>query len=484
MKKLDRRGFLSAGALTITSLASGRAISAAASKDENKPAKRPNIWIITADDMGWDSPGCYGNKTPDITPHIDRLAAQSLRFNHGFVNISVCQPSRSVWITGRYPFRNGAVGFNPILPGIPMLGEQLRKAGYYTGIMAKVSHFAPADDQNWDFIEHNKIDGGRNPDHYYTISKQFLRKAEQAKKPFFMIMNIHDPHRPFAKSEHEERRFGDNPPPDPSRIYQPDEVDVPGYLPDTPEVRGELAIYYNTVKRCDDTVGKIMDVIDNFNVADDTMVMFLSDNGAPLCFAKGSTYVNSNKTPWLIRWPGVTKAGATDDDHFISGIDLMPTVLDIAGAPTPKYMDGFSFEPILKGGKQPQRDHVFTMFHRDQFRVLEMRALHTKKYGYIFNAWANGQTKFIADNQVYTLESGAKRDPKIAERLQFYLYRSREELYDYEKDPWSLNNLAEDPAYEEIRKKMQKQLCDWMVEKGDPNARTLQFYMAGQRWVW
>jgi N-sulfoglucosamine sulfohydrolase len=437
--------------------------------------RAPNILLLTADDLGCESVGCFGNTTPDITPNIDRLAGQGLRFMRAFTTCNICQPSRSVWITGRYPARNGAVGFNPITAGIPMLGEQMRKQGYFTGLMGKVEHFAPVGPEHWDFIS-RRVSQGRKPQVYAEELTAFLDQARAADRPFFVICNIHDPHRPFHKSKLEKQTGGDKINTLPSREYTAAEVDVPGYLPDTAEVRDELVCYYDTVKRCDDTVGLALKALDAAGQSDNALVMFLSDNGAPLPFGKASCYAHSTRTPWIVRWPGHIQP-AVDAGHFISGIDLMPTILEIAGAGQPPYMDGRSFLPVLQGQKQEWRDHAHCVFHRDQFRVLETRSLHTKQYDYLFNAWSDGKTEFVADNNLGIMLPGARNDPALQQRVDFYLHRAPEELYDCEKDPWATTNLVNDPAHADVLAEMREHMLNHLEETGDPNTWTLRFYL-------
>ncbi len=477
---ITRRGFLkSSGALF--SLLSGSSLLAMAKPTTNAAGDRLNVLVITADDMGIYTPACYGGKTPEISPNIDNLAQQGLKFNHAFINASVCQPSRSVWITGRYTFRNGAVGFNPILTGVPQLGGQLQEHGYYTGLIGKMGHYEPLEGQ-WDVTADYLPGYGRDPVAYGKYVSDFLDKNQQAGKPFFLLANLYDPHRPFSKSPHEARTMSSDLPPDPSRVYSPEEVDVPGYLPDSPEVREELCYYYNSCKRADDTVGILLDILKKRNLESNTVVMFLSDNGAPLPFAKGNCYLQSMKTPWIIRWPGKIKPGTVDKTHFVSGIDLMPTLLDIVGADQPQLMDGFSFLPVIHGKTQTDRDHVFVAYHRGHARILETRALHTKKFGYIFNAWADdprvgGRVEFSADNNISILGPLADKDPEVKERVEFYRHRPVEELYDYEQDPYALKNLSGDAKFKEKLKEMREKMLAWMKDKGDPNLHSLEIYL-------
>ena len=150
------------------------AVSAGAQAEQ---VRRPNVLFISVDDMNWDSLGCTGCKVPDISPNIDRLASQGMRFEHAHVTIAVCQPTRSVWFTGRYPHRNGALGFQPINVNVPTLTEQTRKAGYLNGIMAKVGHLAPQRKFAWDVVVGaNQLRVGRDPKLYYQHAKSFFER--------------------------------------------------------------------------------------------------------------------------------------------------------------------------------------------------------------------------------------------------------------------------------------------------------------------
>ena len=164
-------------------------------------AERPSVLLITVDDMNWDSVGVYGCPIRNITPNIDRLAAEGLRFEHAHVTIAICQPTRAVWMTGRYPHNSGALGFNPIRPNVPTLVERLKTAGYRTGLMAKHGHVVPTRKAAWhEIVPAKELKNGRSPEHYYRRARAFLQSAREARKPFFLMANAQDPHRPFAGS--------------------------------------------------------------------------------------------------------------------------------------------------------------------------------------------------------------------------------------------------------------------------------------------
>ncbi len=165
------------------------------------PKQRPNVLMIVADDMNWDTPGCFGGAAPDVTPNIDRLASEGIRFWHAYVNISICTPSRAVILTGLYPSNNGTEGFQRIRPGTETLPAVLNKAGYLCGIVGK-----PLRQQElfrWSVTYRGQGVGeedrwGRDPAVYLRISKDFLAMAKPSELPFFLMSNSHSPHSPFA----------------------------------------------------------------------------------------------------------------------------------------------------------------------------------------------------------------------------------------------------------------------------------------------
>lgn len=434
----------------------------------------PNILLITVDDMNYNSCGVFGSRIHNITPNIDKLASEGMCFQHSHVTIAVCQPSRQAMMTGRYPHRNGAPGFDPIDETVPTLQEQLTKSGYLNGIIGKIEHLAPEHKYCWDYAVHTikeENGWGRNPEKYFEFSKEFIQKAKEEKSPFFLMVNSHDPHRPFAGSEDEVMSFGYST--EVSYQYKPEEIEVPGFLPDIPNVRKELAQYFSSVHRCDETVGEILRALDEMEMVENTIVMFLSDNGMAFPFAKTNCYLNSTRTPWIIRWPGVIKSGIKDETHFISGIDFMPTILDLVGLSQIEGMDGRSFLPILKGENDQVRNKIFTEFNTTAGKKkYPMRCIQTYKYGYIFNNWSDGDTFFINESKqgltYKAMKDAAENDSQIANRIQMFDYRVKEEFYDFEKDPDGLNNLIHNPNYRDEIMKLKKDMYNVMKATNDP----------------
>ena len=441
-----------------------------------------NFVLIMADDMNWDAVGAFGCPTEETTPNLDRLASEGLRFNHGHVTIAVCQPSRSALMTGRYPHLSGGEGFYRLrYEGVPILPEILRNEGFDVGILGKLTHSTPYEAFKWDMeYDQGDLGQGRNPEVYYQHTKDFVQGAVDNGQPFFLMANSHDPHRPFYGNDKAEWYNELDPPAVlPSRIFDPDEIVIPEFLPDIPEVRLEIAEYYNSVRRCDDMVKRVLDVLDEVDVAENTLVMFLSDNGMAFPFAKTNCYLNSTRTPWLARWPAVIEAGRVDSEHFISAVDYLPTVLDTLGIASPEGVNGSSRLPVLRGKKQDGCTQVFTQFHQTSGRRnYPMRCVQTKHFGYIFNPWSDGEREFRNESQNgrswKAMKEAEENNPDLAARNRLFTHRVLEEFYDFENDPHALNNLIGDPEHADEVEKLRYSLEEWMANVDDPALAALR----------
>ena len=443
-------------------------------------AARPNILLITVDDMSCDSVGVFGCKLPDTTPNMDKLAAQSLRFAHAHVTVGNCMPCRNVLLSGLYSHNNKIEGFYQVKnPGWPHLVDLMKATGYFTGIRGKVSHSAPyqpyAWDANLDTLPNGTRAHNKDAKSYGLSTADGIAKAKAAKKPFCLVVNISDPHKPFWSKT----RGGGKDVHVPSRIFKPREVPIPGFLFDDAQVRAELALYYSSVRRADDCVGKVLAALDASGAAKNTVVIFMSDHGMPLPFAKTQLYHHSTHTPLMIRWPGVTKAGAVDERHMISAVDFLPTVLDIVGAKHPQRLDGRSFLPLLHGKKQSGRENIIKEYNENAGASRDpMRAIQTKRYLYLFNPWSNGERVFATattGTATYRrMAALASSDKNLAARLDLYKHRVPEELYDVANDPDCLHNLIAHPKDQAALPALHADLEAWMKRTADPMLEVFQ----------
>jgi N-sulfoglucosamine sulfohydrolase len=295
------------------------------------PPKPLNLLLVTADDLNADSAGWTGN-TLGATPNLDALANGAHRFVNSHVTLPICQPSRSALLTGRVPHRNGALGFNPIRRDVPTLVEILRDAGYYTGVIAKAVHMAPAETFPWHAVGDQVL--GRQPTKFAEKFRDMLAAAAKEKKPFFINANICDPHRPFVSAKARADDLAG------AKIYKPDEVPMPAFLEDLPRVREEIAHYYSSVSRFDVAFGLVLRELTAAGHDTDTVVVFLSDHGMSFPFSKAAVYHNGTWSPVLVRYPG--QKNPRTHTEFVSSVDIMPSVQELLGMKPQAGMDGRS----------------------------------------------------------------------------------------------------------------------------------------------
>lgn len=433
-----------------------------------------NVLLFIADDMSWQSVAACGGPAAEITPNINRFASQGMIFLRAHVVSAICQPSRGALATGMYPHTSGVEGFYHTPGPVKTVMSELSRRGYRTGILGKCDHSTPDASFRWDMIhDGGDLGRGRNPQKYADYFREFVRDCKKRGQPFYFMANSQDPHRPFHDSDLDRQwrgQGGDYPLP--SRVFSPDEIIVPGFLPDLPDVRRELAQYCSSARRCDDTFGAMMQVLEEEGLAENTLVVFLSDNGMSQPFAKTNAYFNSTRTPLIVRYPGVTKPGSKDDAHFVNGIDFMPTVLDACGFAPPEGVDGRTFLPLLRGEKQDGRERVFTQIYETSRRGrYPMFSVQDANYIMIYNPWSDGSYVFRNEAQgglaSKAMDKAAQTDARIRERVNFHRYRVPLELYNVKKDPDALANLAGDPKYAEVVNCMSAQLKDWM-QKYEP----------------
>ncbi|MEA2068094.1 MAG: sulfatase [Verrucomicrobiota bacterium] len=447
-----------------------------------------NVVVFTVDDMDVTSVNCYGNPLPNLTPNMDRLASQGMRFEYAHVSTPICMPCRQSMMTGLHPHRNKSFGFVEVEKGTcPSLPGILSENGYYTASIGKGRDYKAFPWDEW--INGLGGDGwySRKPEAFYQQVKKSIRNAKG--KPFFIGVNTSDPHRPFVGSE-QEKEFVSNvrkkyptapdfPAMEP--ICSEEEVPLLPYLPDLPDIRKETVQYLTSVKRADDTLGRIMQLLDEEGLFDNTIFIFVSDHDAAMPTAKQNCYAHSSITPLMVRWPGKIKPGAVDSDHMVSTLDLMPTILEALHLPIPGKQDGRSMLSILLGGKQDGRDAVYTSYNYivPGQQVFPMRAVHTKEWSYVFNPWSNGiKKRDHTENQsgltFAAMQKAALTDPEMKKRVETIILRRRDELFDLRKDPYSFDNLSGSPEYKTQLRKMKALVANEMKRSEDPLFQSLE----------
>lgn len=440
--------------------------------------------FVTIDDLSRESLGIHGCTIPNISPNMDTLAQEGIRFDHVHVQSANCTPSRNIISSGQYQQNNlifqlgkEGAGNHKSFPAIP---DVFRAAGYHTGLMGKNSHMSAFEPYSGFDIIYDSYGSTREPQNIYDKITQAYADAATEGKPLYFNLNIYDPHTGWYNWDHKNGEPSGDTSNAPSALYTKNDVPYPSWFPSLSageqidsetgySLMDEIAAYYNTVKRCDDSIGKMLKAIEDAEATENTIIVLVSDHGAQLPGAKTQLYDHSTRSPLFVKWPGVTTANTVDNTHMIASFDLLPTFCEMIGQPIPADVDGRSFAPLLQGGSLPVwRDYVY----KQQNDRNKMRALQTTQWLYIFNPWSNGtdQVGSVATGMLswrLIQAAGAAGNTAAQDYADFFLYREVEELYDVANDPDCLINLAQDPTYTSELNIMRARMEQEMIDCGD-----------------
>lgn len=421
--------------------------------------ERPSFLFLVAEDMS-PNLGCYGD--PDAkTPHLDAFAARSIRYTRAFSATGVCATSRSSLITGMHPSSIGTqhMRSKAVLPdSIEPFPVALREAGYFCVNRGKEDFNFVTGPNTWDEKQWKKAD--------------WTRRADG--QPFFAIYNFPDTHE-SRLWEHSKTTLIDQSKLTDEQRHDPDKVTPPAWLPDTAAVRKEWARYHDLVSLMDDQyIGPILRHLEKTGVADDTIVFFFSDHGAPFPRAKQWITEAGTRVPLLIHFPEKWKhlapanPGAVSD-QIVSLMDLGPCVLNLAGLEVPGHMDGQAF--LGENTPLPRETLVFTRDRMDE-RIDFIRTVRDKRYRYTRNFMPQVPSFPWLTYMEKLKSSKAFRDLQETEnegRFETFLAPTKpeEELYDLDADPDEFTNLAEDPAHEKALIRLRGALADWMLKTRD-----------------
>ena len=425
------------------------------SQDED----RPNIIMMIADDLGWKDLSCYGN--PDInTRNIDKLAENGVKFTNAFVVSSSCSPSRASLITGQYPHTNGVTALTHIhplkslRPFYQTLPAILKEAGYNTAITGW-DHVSPYLPIAWYGYQERLTDLGLKMREWDIDDTRRVNNFLQRNKDnrFYLEMIFLNNHRLEQGQFYYDKEF----PVDPRK------VSVPEYwaLPDWYEIREDIAKFYSQTLKMDQLIGEVMAELERLGIAENTLVVFMSDNGAPFPGNKQTLYDRGTGTPIIMRWPKGIKAGMTIE-ALANSIDIMPSLLDALGIDIPKDIQGRSYWPLVTGARSGEyQGAVFTEM-TTHVGYLHGRAARTTEWKYIRN-YSNialgldqlQQAEWA--NRLCELPNQPWKRPRV-----------HEELYHLKSDPNEQNNLAEDPGHKADLERMRTLLDEHMRRTHDP----------------
>ncbi|MEM7370998.1 MAG: sulfatase [Bacteroidota bacterium] len=421
-------------------------------------ASRPNILLIIADDLTHRDIGCYGSQNVK-TPHIDAIAREGMRFTRCFQAAPMCSPTRHNLYTGIYPVRSGAYPNHAYArKGTKSVVHHLEKEGYRVGLTGK-KHIAPKESFPFDYL-------GKGGDPDLNALEEFMTRDKE--QPFCAFVCYREPHTPWDKG-------------DPG-IYDPDSIILPPYLVDTKETRKRLTEYFAEINHLDNSVGDIRALLDKHQVAENTLLIFTSEQGNAFPFAKWTCYDNGLQTAFIARWPGHIAANSSSD-AMIEYVDVTPTFVDLAGGDPIDSLDGRSFLPVLLGQASAHKQYVFgvqtTRGINNGSDHYGIRSIRSAQFKYVMNltpeaTFQNNVTVNSADWNSFwpTWVDKAKNDPEADELVQRFQHRPAEELYDVITDPYEMNNLAQESEHEEIKKDLRARLLSWMEQQGDRGQQT------------
>jgi N-sulfoglucosamine sulfohydrolase len=426
--------------------------------------KQKHVLLLIADDLGMEV-GCYGHPVIQ-TPHLDKLAKKGVRFTKAYSTVASCSPSRAAIFSGLYSHQNGMYGLahpphsQQSHTWVQSVANLLRTGGYWTGIIDKV-HVTPTSVYDWEAVVTKGT--GRDNVAIARHAKDFFLQRKD--RPFFLTVGFVDPHRAavgfgneaFAKDSAEVR-------------YDPAKVVVPPFLPDNAEVRKDLAEYYQSVSRLDRGVGLVLKELEDAGLLDDTLIIFISDNGIPFPGAKTTLYQAGIHLPLIVSAPGHRNAG--EHKGLASWIDLAPTILDYSGVKGPKYaLPGQSLIPVL-GKETSDREAVFGSHQMHEITMpYPMRTIVTQRWKLIVNLDHQKDFPFASDlwgSPSWQSIRAGKLKMMGQKSVDAFLRRPKEEFFDLENDPHELKNLAGNSEQASTLSDLRTRLRRWQADTKDP----------------
>ena len=421
--------------------------------------KKPNIVLVITDDCRFLDLGCYGS--PDaITPNIDRLAAEGVRFTRFFQATAMSSATRHCLLTGLYPVRSGAYPNHTRLnDGVGTLPQYLKQAGYRVALEGK-RHIAPIEAFPFEYLSNEQ-----QRTVYPELIEPFLADVARSGEPFFLYVGSTEPHDPWNKGD--------------QSLWNPNDLTLPCNLVDTPATRKQFRNYLAEINELDNQVGAVDALLHKYGLDENTIFIFTSEQGYSFPFGKWTCYDEGLHTGFVIRWPGTVKPGRVTD-AMCEYVDVTPTLVDIAGGKIPEGLDGRSFLPVIKGETDSFKNEVYGIqtsrgiFFGPEYYAI--RSIRNERYAYIMNLTPEATFKCMSTNPKkgwwMSWKEKAATDEFARRQVERYQKRPAEELYDIVNDPFQTRNLADDPQYAGEKARMRAKLLQWMESQGDKGQQT------------
>ena len=446
----------------------------------------PNILFCISDDQSWAHTSFAGARELN-TPAFDQVAANGIYFENAYTAAPSCAPSRAAILTGQdvYRLEEGGLLFGALPKKFPVFTQLLSENGYEIGYTGK--GYAPAKmdmqdyyqsplGKNYDSIKNEAPPGVYEVDYAANFKKFMQQKSD---KPFFFWYGAIEPHRRY------EPGIG------PENGINPEQINVPGFLPDSAAIRRDIADYYFEIEWFDQHLQRMLDYLEAQGELENTIVVVTSDNGMPFPRAKATLYEYGTHMPLAVSWPAKIPAGRKVKD-FVSFTDFGPTFLEVAGAQVPEQMTGQSLMGLLNSDKDgwvnPENNEVVTAIERHTYArrgglPYPSRAIRQGDWVYIRNfepdRWPAGGPDFKSPHQgIYgDVDRGLSRtwllENQNEDNVEPYFQmafgqRPAEELYNLSDDPYQLNNLSGNPEYQIKKMELSEALKEYLTETEDP----------------
>jgi N-sulfoglucosamine sulfohydrolase len=437
-----------------------------ASCSPEKKQERPNILMIMSDNQSWNHVGSYGDKTVR-TPNMDLIAKQGVRFTNAFCSSPSCTPARAAMLTGQDIWRleDGANLWGVLPVKYKVYPDLLEESGYAIGFQGK----------GWGPGSFEANNRPRNPGgNKYASFSEFLKTKKEGPWSYW-VSSLH-PHRPYVVGSGAKAGIDVT------------KVTVPGYLPDHPDVRKDIADYYAAIETFDQELGQILAELKESGQLHNTVIVVCSDNGWQMPRGLANLYDFGTHVPMIISWPGKFKQNVVSD-HLVTLNDLAPTFLQLGNVPVPADMTGKSLLPVVTEGKAEEKERDFVVLGRERHAFVRQhglgypgRAIRTKDFLYIRNyepgRWPAGDPPLYGDIDPYMLNYPGpakfymianKDNPAVKPMFELgFGKRPAEELFDVKNDPDQLRNLAADAKYIKIKETLAAQMKGYLVQTKDP----------------
>ncbi|HTN22303.1 MAG TPA: sulfatase [Pelobium sp.] len=416
--------------------------------------QKPNIVFMLADDCSsWDL-GAYGSKDA-VTPAIDGLAKQGMKFAKCYQATPMCSPTRQNILTGLSPFRSGAYpNHTNVNSSVTSIAQYLKPLGYRVALSGK-QHYGPSGNFPLEYL--GKAKNGYLDPNFANIDT-FLNTVSQKKQPFCLFVMSNQPHSPW--------NLGD------TTLFNKEKLTLPPFYADLPRTRSDFRDYLAEINYLDGQVKKALDLLEKYHLSDNTIFVFSSEQGNSFPFAKWTCYNVGLKSALIVRWPGKVKPN-TVSNALVEYSDITPTFIDIAGGKAIDSLDGTSIVPVLTGKTQEHKKYTYGQMTTRGINAgsdyYPIRSVSNGKYRYIINLTPDVEFRNVINRSAFFKEwqEDANHNPKTKALVQKQLYRPSEELYDDEKDPYNQYNLINDAKLQTVKADLKKQLKLWMQHTGD-----------------